>query len=220
MRQRKRTRLKDYDYSKGGGYFVTICTKNRINRFGDIVNGEMTLSPSGKIALAMLNGLTKLFHNVVIDQFIIMPNHVHCIINITDKLPVGNASERSITQPTQSLTECLTPNETISSEMRTADDTPNDRSKMLLSKVIQVYKSGVSKRVKKIEKSVYSLWQSSFHDRIIRNEREYGNIQSYIANNPLQWEIDIENKINESKANSPELREKYYNAIAIGKENR
>jgi REP element-mobilizing transposase RayT len=152
MKQRKPTRLKDYDYSKGGGYFVTICTKNRINRFGEIVNGEMVLNSGGKIASEMLNGLIRLFHNVVIDQYIVMPNHVHCIINIIENLPVGNASERMITQPAQSLTERLTPNETIYSEMRSSVDTPNDRSKMLLSKVLQVYKSGVTKRIKKIEK--------------------------------------------------------------------
>ncbi len=220
MKQRKPTRLKDYDYSNGGGYFVTICTKNRVNRFGDIVNGEMVLNSSGKIASSMIAGITKVFNNILIDQFIVMPNHVHCIINIIENLPVGNASERRITQSSQTFIERLTPNGAMSSEMRSVDDTPNDRTKMLLSKVVQVYKSSVTKRVKKIEKSVYSLWQSSFHDRIIRNEREYGNIQLYIVNNPLQWEIDIENKINESKANIPELREKYYNAIAKGKENK
>ena len=218
MKQRKPTRLKDYDYSKGGGYFVTICTKNRMNRFGDIVNGEMVLNSSGKIASSMIAGITKVFNNILIDRFIVMPNHVHCIINIIENLPVGNASERRIVQPTQSSIARLTTNEIISSEMRSVDDTPNDRTKMLLSKVVQLYKSSVTKRVKKIEKSVYSLWQSSFHDRIIRNEREYGNIQLYIANNPLQWDLDIENKFNERMAKITHLREKYYDAIAKGKD--
>jgi len=220
MKQRKPTRLKDYDYSKGGGYFVTICTKNRMNRFGDIVNGEMVLNSSGKIASSMIAGITKVFNNILIDRFIVMPNHVHCIINIIENLPVENASERRITQSSQTFIERLTPNAAMSSEMRSVDDTPNDRTKMLLSKVVQLYKSSVTKRVKKIEKSVYSLWQSSFHDRIIRNEREYGNIQLYIVNNPLQWELDIENNINERMAKITHLREKYYDAIIKGKDKR
>ncbi len=220
MKQRKPTRLKDYDYSKGGGYFVTICTKNRMNRFGDIVNGEMVLNSSGKIASSMIAGITKVFNNILIDRFIVMPNHVHCIINIIENLPVGNASERRITQSSQTFIERLTPNAAMSSEMRSVDDTPNDRTKMLLSKVVQLYKSSVTKRVKKIEKSVYSLWQSSFHDRIIRNEREYGNIQLYIVNNPLRWELDIENNINERMAKITHLREKYYDAIIKGKDKR
>ena len=220
MKQRKPTRLKDYDYSKGGGYFVTICTKNRMNRFGNIVNGEMVLNSSGKIASSMVAGITKVFNNILIDRFIVMPNHVHCIINIIENLPVGNASERRITQSSQTFIERLTPNAAMSSEMRSVDDTPNDRTKMLLSKVVQLYKSSVTKRVKKIEKSVYSLWQSSFHDRIIRNEREYGNIQLYIVNNPLRWELDIENNINERMAKITHLREKYYDAIIKGKDKR
>lgn len=220
MKQRKPTRLKDYDYSKGGGYFVTICTKNRVNRFGRIVNGDMILNSSGKIASSMIAGITKVFNNILIDRFIVMPNHVHCSINIIEDLPVGNASERRITQSSQTFIERLTPNGAMSSEMRSVDDTPNDRTKMLLSKVVQLYKSSVTKRVKKIEKSSYSLWQSSFHDRIIRNEREYGNIQLYIVNNPLQWELDIENKINERMAKITHLREKYYDAIIKGKDKR
>ncbi|MBE2218253.1 MAG: hypothetical protein IAE90_08625 [Ignavibacteria bacterium] len=220
MKQRKPTRLKDYDYSKGGGYFVTICTKNRMDRFGEIVRGEMVLNSSGKIASSMIAGITKVFNNILIDRFIVMPNHVHCIINIIENLPVGNASERRIAQPLQSSLARLTPNETTSSEMRSAEDIPHDRTKMLLSKVVQVYKSGVTKRVKKIEKSMNSLWQSSFHDRIIRNEKEYGNIQLYIENNPLQWELDIENKKNERKAKITELREKYYDAVLNGQENK
>ena len=191
-----------------------------MNRFGNIVNGEMVLNSSGKIASSMVAGITKVFNNILIDRFIVMPNHVHCIINIIENLPVGNASERRITQSSQTFIERLTPNAAMSSEMRSVDDTPNDRTKMLLSKVVQLYKSSVTKRVKKIEKSVYSLWQSSFHDRIIRNEREYGNIQLYIVNNPLRWELDIENNINERMAKITHLREKYYDAIIKGKDKR
>jgi len=220
MKQRKPTRLKDYDYSKGGGYFVTICTKNRMNRFGNIVNGEMVLNSRGKIASLMIVGIPRVFKNILIDGYIVMPNHVHCIINIIEDLPEGNASERRITQSSQTFIERLTPNGAISSEMRSAEDTPNDRTKMLISKVVKLYKSSVTNRVKKIEMSSCSLWQSSFHDRIIRNEREYGNIQLYIVNNPLRWELDIENKKNERKAKITELIEKYYDAVLNGQENK
>jgi hypothetical protein len=81
---------------------------------------------------------------------------------------------------------------------------------MLLSKIVQAYKSEVTRRVKKVSKIKIknSIWQKSFYDRIIRNEKEIENIRAYIYYNPLKWEWDIENKINENKD-----REKYYEDI-------
>jgi REP element-mobilizing transposase RayT len=91
MKNRKLTRLKDYDYSHAGCYFVTICTHERVNHFGDIVNGEMVLNKCGEIANEMWKGLPRVFSNVTLDQHVVMPNHIHGIVAIIDE-PVGNAS--------------------------------------------------------------------------------------------------------------------------------
>jgi len=79
---RKPNRLKNYDYSQSGSYFVTICTKNNECLFGEIINGEMRLNEWGKIAQNELCSIAEHYENVVVDKFVIMPNHVHMIISI------------------------------------------------------------------------------------------------------------------------------------------
>jgi putative transposase len=165
MKDRKPNRLKDYDYSQGGCYFVTICTKDRTDHFGEIENGDMILNEYGKIAFNNWELISNHFEHLHLDAFVIMPNHVHGIIVITDN-PVGVAYMR----PLQKI----------------------DKTKMLLSKIIQQYKSSVKRDIcKQFHKSF--IWQRSFYDRIIRNEKEFYNIQEYIQNNPMQWEWDEEN---------------------------
>jgi len=78
-------RLPGYDYSQYGAYFVTIVTHNRENFFGEIVNGKMLLNEIGKIVLHCWNDLPNHYENIILDEFVIMPNHVHGIIIITDK---------------------------------------------------------------------------------------------------------------------------------------
>ena len=79
---RKNIRLKDYDYSQGGYYFVTVCTKDRLNLFGDIINGEIQLNEVGMIAESELLKIESRYDNVRIDKYVVMPNHVHMIIVI------------------------------------------------------------------------------------------------------------------------------------------
>jgi REP element-mobilizing transposase RayT len=77
--QRKNIRLKGYDYSKEGYYFITICTKNRLNLFGSIFNGEMYLNDYGKIAENELLNISSHYDKIQIDKFVVMPNHIHMI---------------------------------------------------------------------------------------------------------------------------------------------
>ena len=93
IRQRKAIRLKDYDYSQTGCYYITICTKNRACLFGDIHNGNMLLNEYGEIARDELEKVSAHYNNVKIDKFVIMPNHVHLIVAInpieqTGALPI------------------------------------------------------------------------------------------------------------------------------------
>ena len=163
MKQRKATRLKDYDYSTCGFYFVTICTKDGKEWFGEIESGEMIFSRSGRIAEKCWIDIPAHFKHVKLDEFIVMPNHVHGIVNI-----VGNAYMRSL---------------------------PN-RTKMLLSSIVQQYKSSVTRKIRYSCNHNRFQWQKSFYDHIIRTERSFNNIREYIKYNPLKWESDIENTIN------------------------
>lgn len=98
MYKRKNTRLPDYDYSGNGFYFITVCTKNRENLFGEIKNGEMILNWRGEIVKECLEQIPNHLKNAFLDIFTIMPNHVHAILIIEniDALDVGNSDHCSL----------------------------------------------------------------------------------------------------------------------------
>jgi putative transposase len=173
FKNRKSNRLKNYDYSQNGMYFVTICTKNREKLFGEVVNGEMMLNYVGKITEQCWLKISIHFPYISLDKFVIMPNHIHGILEIVNNdSDVGNAHVRSKN---------------------------NDRTKMSLSKVIQGFKSSVTRKILYPEQErIYAFptkfsWQKSFHDRIIRNETELNKIREYIHKNPANWEQDRNN---------------------------
>jgi REP element-mobilizing transposase RayT len=164
MRERKSTRLRNYDYSKSGYYFITICTKNGEEWFGRIEDGKMIVNPYGEVARSFWIQIRDHFKEVGIDEFLVMPNHLHGIL-IIEEIMVGNAYMRSL----------------------------QDRTKMLLSKVIQQYKSSVSRIIHLSKNNISFQWQRSFYDHVIRNEIELSRIRDYIQNNPLKWDLDREN---------------------------
>ena len=163
VKSRKPTRLKGYDYSIAGWYYVTICTQNKIKYLGKINNGKMELNDLGVIANTFWNNIGFLHKNIDMDYYIIMPNHIHGIIIINNT--VGDANFASPTY---------------------------DRTKMELSKIIQQYKRAVTIKIKSLNKHSNFKWQRSFYDRIIRNDRELYNIRKYIKHNPLKWELENE----------------------------
>ncbi len=83
IHHRRSIRLKDYDYSQRGLYFITICTQNRLCLFGEIVGGNMVLNEPGEIVQECLCAIPNHFPHAKLDQFVVMPNHIHCIIEIT-----------------------------------------------------------------------------------------------------------------------------------------
>jgi len=168
MKQRKPNRLKEYNYSNNGWYFVTMCTKNRTPYFGKINNGKMVLNEIGKIVDEYWNKIESLHKNIDLDHYVIMPNHIHGIIIIEN---VGDANFASPTNKTY------------------------DRTKMELSKIIQQFKRAVTIKIRNNKHDLNFQWQHSFYDRIIRNERELYNIRNYIRENPFKWALkkDIEN---------------------------
>ncbi|MCX6146828.1 MAG: hypothetical protein NTW25_06195 [Candidatus Kapabacteria bacterium] len=95
IHKRSTIRLKEYDYSQAGFYFITICTKDRENIFGAIENNEMLLNEFGIVINQIINELSNRFKNIIIDKYVIMPNHVHLIIQISkeDNTNVGAIHE-------------------------------------------------------------------------------------------------------------------------------
>ena len=163
MRVRKSNRLKGFDYSRSGYYFVTICALNQEKWFGEIEDGQMIPNTCGKIAQSLWEKIPVHFGWVGVDEFTVMPNHIHGIVIV--ERDVGNATMRSL----------------------------QDRTKMTLPKIIQQYKATVTRDIDWFRKDVCFKWQKSFYDHVIRNETELFRIREYIQNNPLKWNLDREN---------------------------
>ena len=165
--KRKQNRLKEYDYSQGGYYFVTICVNDRKDYFGKIKNTKFVLNEFGLIVKQILESIPVLYPYVELDYYIIMPDHIHIII-IIDPSNVNVVTGRDL-----SLTK-----------------KPRLKIKSL-SEIIGAFKTMSSKELHK--KGVKEFkWQRLFYDRIIRNEKELYQIRKYIEQNPLSFEIEKE----------------------------
>ncbi len=169
MIERKISRLKGFDYTLGSWYYVTICTHNRHLLFGEVLNGKMILNDFGNIAKEELLKTKELRNNVDLDEYIIMPNHIHSIViieskrkNIDGHILLNEIEDRKFGMPIPGS----------------------------LSTIIDSYKSTVSYRIHKLDRRIVKIWQPRFYDHIIRNEIDLYNIQKYIENIPIQWELD------------------------------
>jgi len=172
---RRSIRLKGYDYSQAGAYFITLCTQDRACLFGKVVNGEMRLNDAGRMVLAEWNRLPERFPQVVLDAFVVMPNHVHGILVITDPAPTVGA------------TVGATP--TVGATTRVAPTVGN---------IIGAFKSRVTvEYIRGVKTSGWPpfrgrLWQRNYYEHIIRNERALNAIRQYIMENPRRWQMDRE----------------------------
>ena len=162
----KSTRLKHFDYSSNGAYFVTICTKNRECVFGNVINGEMKLSDRGKIVEQCWDDLPNHYLNCILDTFVIMPNHVHGIIIIDNPVEAG---------------------------FKPASTNKKHHG---LFEIIRAFKTFSSRKINQIQKSFYFRWQRDYYEHVIRNDEELNRVREYIINNPVQWELDNENPKN------------------------
>lgn len=169
IRNRKQNRLKGFDYSANGYYFVTICTKDREKYFGNIIDDKMILNNYGEIVKACWLEIPDHFPNVELDEFQIMPNHVHMIIIIHNvKMSVGNKNI------------CSLQNNNISWQTKLSGS---------LSSIIRGFKIGVTKKCRLNNKKII-IWQKSFYDHIIRTENSLYFIREYIKDNPINWNRD------------------------------
>lgn len=168
-RQRRRSvRLRYHDYA-GGLYFVTICTHGRLPLFGEIADGEMTLSVAGEIVTDEWMRTGEIRAEVVLDAFVVMPNHVHGIVGIIDR----NGPDRRGTMhraPTRRFSE------------------PVAHS---LSTIVGTFKAAVTRRINHENgRPGAAVWQRNYWERVLRDDRELAIARRYIADNPLRWHLD------------------------------
>ncbi len=176
-------RRKGWDYSRAGCYFVTICAKNKEMVFGDVLgNGDearVELSEIGKIVKGEWLRTPAIRWNVELDEWIIMPNHIHGIIVINKQIVERNVE-----------THC-------NASLR--DDEYQNKFGLQsnnLAAIIRGFKGATTKTINQKFPETNFAWQERFYDRIIRNEDELGKIREYIINNPLKWELDKNNPEN------------------------
>ena len=192
------TRLGTWNYGYKGSYFITIVTKNRVPWFGDIDDEKMRLSDIGHIADTYWQDIGDHFSHVTIDEYVVMPNHVHGIITINESI-----NEMTQTVPNGGMMKTI-PVETCESHVSTtpiAIHTIPSTTPPIITKnpiviprpppgsigsIIGQYKSTCTKQIAKMEYADFA-WQPRFHDRIIRNTDELEAIRTYIRDNPKRW---------------------------------
>lgn len=189
---RRNIRLKGYDYSQPGAYFVTICTRDRACLFGEVADGEMRLNEWGEIVLWTWRDLPNHVPNVQLDAFVIMPNHVHGIIIITDPAnapaAVGAGSEPAPTQP-QPAPAQPAPDQSIASISGGIA-----AKRYGLPEIMRQFKTFSARRINEQRGTPgLPIWQRNYYEHIIRNEESLNCIRQYIADNPLRWALDQEN---------------------------
>ena len=171
-----------WDYGSDGVYFITICTAHREYLFGEIHNGEMLLSPIGEIVFQEWSKSFTIRKELSCDAFVVMPNHLHAILRICSSAndidgfrvePHGRAA-----LPAGSCGVAHRPVQSISS-------------------FVAGFKSAATKRINEYRNTPrLSVWQSRFHDHIIRSDKAYQTIMEYINSNPLHWNDDKLNLLN------------------------
>ena len=178
IHKRRSIRLKEYNYSQQGAYFVTMCTWQRECLFGDITDRGIMLNDAGDMINKWWIELTNKFKNIELDKCVIMPNHFHGIISI-----VG-------------ADLCVCPG------TGNNPDTKGAHTGAPLHKVLQWFKTMTTNEyLKKIHEKGWQrldgkLWQRNYYERVIRNEKELYAVRKYIQDNPLNWDKDDDNPIN------------------------
>ena len=170
----KQYRLPGYDYSSNGNYFITICTINKEEFLGRIINGKMILSPIGKITESIWKQIPDKFPNIILGTFQLMPDHFHAIITIKNPNMCRNLIYKI---PNQNPTK--NDNQIFKSGIK---NNPMELKSISLGKIIRWFKGRVKFEAAKINQCFH--WQSRFYERIIRDEKEYYFIEDYIVNNP------------------------------------
>jgi putative transposase len=180
IHHRRSIRLSGYDYTKAGAYFVTICAQNRECLFGEITAGQTQLNEYGCIVAETWEWLSTQYDYVDLDAWIVMPNHLHGIIIVTDDHGAGG----SRTAPTAGASD-----DHGAGGSRTAPTGHVKRKP--LGRLIGAFKTVSTKRVNALrDMADVPIWQRDFYEHIIRNEASLRRIREYIVNNPLRWKLD------------------------------
>lgn len=177
IHHRKSIRIKEYDYTKEGFYFVTICCHEHQCLFGRIIKGEMVLNECGRMIKKWYIELENKFPNFKNHSIIVMPNHIHFIMELTTTVGAD-------------LCVCPYKNH-VNNQNELGEHTGSP-----LHSIIQWFKTmSTNEYIRNVKTKNWPpfkkrLWQRNYYEHIIRNEQSYNQIVEYIHTNPLKWEFD------------------------------
>ena len=163
--RKKSIRLQNYNYAQNGLYFITICTKNSQHLFGSISNAEMELNRAGEMVQRIWSEIPQFYNGFVLHDFVVMPNHFHGVIEIVGTIPLWLSDVHIHKQLT--IPEVIHRFKTLT-------------TRKYIDGVYGESWEGFHKQ----------LWQRSYHEHVIRDEKSYIQIVEYVQNNPLKWVDD------------------------------
>ena len=193
----------DYD---DGIYFITVCCHEKKPLFGMVAEEKMRMNTLGELVNERIQSIPKHFANVELHNHVVMPNHIHILLRITTEalIPGVTVQTRYVTQH-DALTACLAPDAPLAltrifgalKPPKHGEPRTDYHFNANLSVVIGNFKASVTRAARKVgllESPGTPIWQSRFHEHIVRNQRMYENIYNYICDNPLRWKSDIFNR--------------------------
>ena len=182
IHHRRSIRLKGYDYSQSGLYFITLCAVNKICMFGNVVDGKMQLNDIGQLVeQEWLNTINIRHDDVRLHNYIVMPNHFHAIIEIRRGESHSPQSHSSQPHSPQSHSP-----QTINEGNINKNDSPQRMKSpsKTVGAIVRGFKGAVSRQLG------YTVWQRNYYEHIIRTGESYRQISDYIVNNPTKWQDD------------------------------
>lgn len=169
--RRNTNRLAHYDYATIGAYFITVCVQYRRCLFGEVIDEEMQVNKFGEMVEACWHKIPVHFKEVSVDEFVVMPNHIHGILFINDRIGDMN----NIVGARHAL----------------------PLRKVSLGTIVGSFKSATTKSINELRGAASEkLWQRNYYEHVIRNDEGLNRVREYILLNPLKWNLDKENPIN------------------------
>ena len=224
---RRSIRLRGYDYTQAGAYFITICTQGREYLFGEVADDEMHLNEYGRIVRDVWFDLPNHVSNVVLDAFVVMPNHVHGIVVIVNgdvvgvgvdgagSVGAGSVGAGSEPAPTVTTTTTAEPAPTATTTTpaptTTAEPTPTPTKRHGLPEIVRQFKTFSARRINEHRGTTGTpVWQRNYYEHIIRDDASLNRIRQYILNNPIKWAQDKENPVLGAGLESTPARDKLW----------
>ena len=166
LHHRRSIRLEGYDYTQAGGYFVTLVTHKRLRLLGDILDDEVRLSAFGQIVVEEWQRTAEIRHEVVLDEFVVMPDHFHAVLFIVEVNLTGKVI--SVEEPEQ---------------------TSLKRPPRSLGSLVAGFKAATTHRINLLRKTPGEpVWLRNYYEHILRDEHDLNRVRAYISANPARWQ--------------------------------